>query len=171
MFFININSQNIYPLETYYEDVPEYSYMKDLNNELDPYVGEYMAMDNGKTIELRIIKIPKHPGFSINREYFKDVLRVKILVRNSTGQKIYENLLEHDDIFHSIALTPSRDTVVFSYSGTNCAVGWGEVKLKKLNSTEIQWNYRPFHARTEKCPNADLTLYLPQTKDLIFTKQ
>lgn len=108
---------------------------------------------------------------SKNKIYYQDILRIKVKIKNQQGQVIYENYTNSKDKFQSVNFAPMRDGLLFFYSGTNCMVGWGEVKLKKLNATEIQWNYRPFHARTEKCPNADLTLYLPQTKDLIFTKQ
>lgn len=172
MFFININAQNIYPLGTSFISLPDKAYIKDLNNELDPYIGKYTAMDNGKTIALNITKHLKveAPG-TANNIYYQDVLRVKVVIKNQQGQLIYENFTYLDDEFKSTFIMPTRDTLVFYYSGTNCAVGWGSVFLKKLNATQIQWNYKPESARTEKCPNADLTLYLPQTKDLTFTKQ
>lgn len=169
---IHINAQNIYPLDTPFDEVPNQGYVKDLNNELDPYIGKYIAMDNGKTIELNITKHLKNQESSgKNRKYFKDILKIKIAIKDYLGNVIYENFTHPKDKFKSIFIMPTRDTLVFYYSGTNCAVGWGRVFLKKLNATQIQWNYKPESARTEKCPNADLTLYLPQTKDLIFTKQ
>ncbi|VDH03646.1 hypothetical protein [Bergeyella zoohelcum] len=172
MFFININAQNIYPLDTPFSQIPNNAYLKDLNNELDPYIGKYIAMDNGKIIELNITKHLKNPEFGINNSiYFQDILKVKIVIKDYLGNVIYENFTHPKDKFNSYFIMPARDTLVFYYSGTNCAVGWGDVFLKKLNATQIQWNYKPESARTEKCPNADLTLYLPQTKDLIFTKQ
>lgn len=169
---IHINAQAIYPLDAPFDEVPDKAYLKDLNNELDPYIGKYIAMDNGKTIELNITKHLKveAPG-AANKIYYKDVLRIKVVIKSQQGQLIYENFTHPDDEFKSIFIMPARDTLVFYYSGTNCAVGWGDVFLKKLNATQILWNYKPDSARTEKCPNADLTLYLPQTKDLIFTKQ
>ncbi|VDH03645.1 hypothetical protein [Bergeyella zoohelcum] len=168
----NVNAQNVYPLGTSFISLPDKAYLKDLNNELDSYIGKYAAMDNGKIIELNITKHLKveAPG-TANNIYYQDVLRVKVVIKNQQGQLIYENFTHPDDEFKSTFIMPARDTLVFYYSGTNCAVGWGSIFLKKLNATQIQWNYKPESARTEKCPNADLTLYLPQTKDLIFTKQ
>ena len=60
------------------------------------------------------------------------------------------------------------------YGGTNCGVGWGSIELKKINSTQLSWEYRPNDTILDsaRCPQGTyITIYLPETKDLIFTKQ
>ncbi|UCA58040.1 hypothetical protein KB553_13350 [Chryseobacterium rhizoplanae] len=44
--------QQVYPLNTYPENVPVNSYFKDLNNELTSYIGIYRANFQGKEITL-----------------------------------------------------------------------------------------------------------------------
>jgi len=51
---------------------------------------------------------------------------------------------------------------------------WGSIELKKISSTQISWEYRPNDIILDdsKCPlGTDIKIYLPETKDLIFTKQ
>ncbi|MDR2235230.1 MAG: hypothetical protein LBE92_03825, partial [Chryseobacterium sp.] len=78
------------------------------------------------------------------------------------------------NFIYSIGTKPNINSIVFIYSGTNCGVGWGKILLKKLNATEVSWTYRAnsLVITDQNCPgNPDLTIYLPVTKDLIFTKQ
>lgn len=60
------------------------------------------------------------------------------------------------------------------YGGTNCGIGWGSIKLKKLSTTQLAWEYRPNGTVTssDTCPpGTDKKVYLPVAKDWIFTKQ
>jgi len=50
----------IYPLNTFFEDVPDYSYMKDLDNILSQYEGTYKANYNGNEVILYITKEEKN---------------------------------------------------------------------------------------------------------------
>ncbi|MFL9835409.1 hypothetical protein [Chryseobacterium terrae] len=50
----------------------------------------------------------------------------------------------------------------------------GQINLKKLNSTQISWDYYPNNRIIDDaiCPSGiDTTVYLPHTKNLVFTKQ
>ena len=82
------------------------------------------------------------------------------------------NQFEHT--IYSIMTRPTLNIISFTYGGTNCGVGWGDIYLKKLNSTQISWEYIPDSTiiDSSKCPpGTDTTIYLPEAKDLIFTKQ
>ncbi|WES96049.1 hypothetical protein P2W68_14455 [Chryseobacterium arthrosphaerae] len=78
---------------------------------------------------------------------------------------------------HTIYSQWSEDngnSILFYYGGTNCSVGWGSIKLKKNGTTQISWEYRPNDIILDdnRCPpGTDINIYLPETKDLIFTKQ
>ena len=54
LFTISCKSQ-IFPLRTY-TDVPDNSYLKDIPNELNDYVGNWKAIWNNKTIYIYISK-------------------------------------------------------------------------------------------------------------------
>ena len=74
----------------------------------------------------------------------------------------------------SIGTMPELGKVALGYDGTNCGVGWGQIDLKKLNSTQISWDYYPNNrilTDTNCPPGTDTTVYLPNTKGLVFTKQ
>jgi hypothetical protein len=176
---ISCKSQNIYPLGTH--TVPNGSYVKDLNNELDPYVGTWIANYNGKKITLYLTK-------EINRSfkqpdlvstYFSDALIIKYSIDDfSSGLALHvaDNFSSTDetskDFISSFAV---RSIGVKSYyTGTNCGVGYGEIILKLLNATQFNWRFQPWSSTltTENCPgNPDLTVHLPITNTLVFTKQ
>lgn len=53
---ISCKAQQTYPLNTNFEEIPQGSYIKDLKNELNPYMGEYKANFQGNEIKLFISK-------------------------------------------------------------------------------------------------------------------
>lgn len=180
MFFIIISCRGQqYPLNTNYEEVPNNAYLKDLNNELNPYTGIYKANFEGNEIILYIAK-ETYKFFDLySKKYYQDVLSIKYIVKNPSGIVLQDtnnmNFQSGQIEFsiYSIGTQSSNNLVIFHYGGTNCGVGWGKVKLKKLNSTQISWSYDPNSTSVrDDCPsNADKTVYLPVTKDLVFTKQ
>ncbi|WP_299177677.1 DUF6705 family protein [uncultured Chryseobacterium sp.] len=164
------------PLNTPFLDIPNGAYVKDTNNELNPYIGTYKTNFEGKEITLFITKQEHKLEESSLKNYYMDALVIKYIVRNSSGTILQDTQNNNSDIasIFSISTEPSENTVTFIYRGTNCNVGFGSIKLKKLNSTQISWEYRPNDITTTaaKCPpTLDTTIYLPETKDLIFTKQ
>lgn len=168
-----------YPLNTNYEEVPNNAYLKDLNNELNPYIGLYKATFEGNEITLFITK-DIYKFFDLySKKYYQDVLSIKYIVKNSSGTVLQDTKnmnFQPDQIkftIFSIGTQPSNNLVIFHYGGTNCGVGWGKVTLKKLNSSQISWDYNPNSTSVgDDCPaTADKTVYLPETDNLIFTKQ
>ncbi|UWX60624.1 hypothetical protein N0B40_19830 [Chryseobacterium oranimense] len=53
---IACKAQQTYPLNIDFEEIPQGSYLKDLNDELTPYIGEYKANFEGNEIRLFISK-------------------------------------------------------------------------------------------------------------------
>lgn len=169
-----------YPLNSSYMNLPDNSYLKDLNNELSPYVGTYKANFGGNEITLFITQ-QNHKLFDLKvKKYYQDVLSVAYIVKNSSGNVLQNtqnmNFQPNQLRFtmYSTKTKSSQNTVIFYYGGTNCSVGWGDVILKKIDSTQISWEYRPNDIILDdsKCPpGTDINIYLPETKDLIFTKQ
>lgn len=164
-----------YPLNTDYDDIANNSYLKDINNELDPYVGVYKANFSGNEITLYITKQQDKLENSAQKSYYMDALIVKYIVKNSSGTTLQDTQNNNSNIeFYSFKKRPAKNALQFIYTGTNCHVGWGDIYLKKINATQISWEYRPddISSTSQSCPNnLDTTIYLPETKDLIFTKQ
>ncbi|KMQ68668.1 hypothetical protein ACM39_05070 [Chryseobacterium sp. FH2] len=177
---IHCKAQQVYPLNTYYEDAPDYAYMKDLNNYLPPYVGTYKATYQGNEIILYITKEDKYlkdygPG---DRKYYKDVLHVKYIVKNiSTGALLQDtqNVSDPDNKITSVMTNDNdNNSVSLYYKGTTCGIGWGSITLKKINNTQISWSYYPNDSLFSggDCPGSqNIKVYLPVAKDLVFTKQ
>ncbi|KMQ68685.1 hypothetical protein ACM39_05155 [Chryseobacterium sp. FH2] len=169
-------AQQIFPLNTALNDIPANAYIKDSNNELAPYTGIFRANFQGKDITLYITKIENKLQKSSQKNYYSDVLDIKYIVKNSSGivlQDTKNNNISQIDLF-SIGTKPYDNSAIFFYSGTNCSVGWGKIILKKINATQLSWEYRPndIILDSSKCPSGtDINIYLPETKGLIFTKQ
>lgn len=163
------------PLNTFFQNVPQGAYLKDLNNELNPYTGVYKSNFEGNEITLYITKQENKLERSTGKTYYLDALIVKYVVKNNLGITLQDtqNQNTQDIKLYSINTRPHENSVILYYSGTNCRIGWGKVTLKKLNSTQISWNYEPNSTSIgEGCPpNADKTVYLPETDNLIFIKQ
>ncbi|WP_449388537.1 DUF6705 family protein [Chryseobacterium lineare] len=123
-----------YPLNTDYDDIANNSYLKDLNNELDPYIGVYKANYNGKEIILYITKVNNKLEKRPNKVFYRDVLIIKYIVKNSSGttlQDTQNNNLQTNRI-SSFRIRSYDSTVLLSYEGTNCRVGCGTILLKKI---------------------------------------
>ncbi|MBV8326784.1 DUF6705 family protein [Chryseobacterium sp.] len=175
LFMISYKAQ-ILPLNTALNDIPANAYIKDINNELNPYIGTYKATYQGNEITLFIIKEDYKLEKSSDKNYFMDALVVKYIVKDFSGkilQDTQNNSIPNIKLY-SIGTRPAKNTVIFYYTGTNCGVGWGKIILQKINDTQVSWDYRPNDTVLDdsKCPpGTDIKIYLPETKDLIFTKQ
>lgn len=163
------------PLNTGILEIPQNAHVKDLSNELAPYVGTYKANFQGKEITLYITKEEDKLVKRSNQQFYRDALVIKYVVKNSAGATLQDtknNTLPKIYIYST--KMKSQNSVVLIYSGTNCRVGWGEIYLTQINSTQISWEYRPndIILDSSRCPQGtDINIYLPETKDLIFTKQ
>ncbi len=178
---VNCKAQQVYPLNTFFEDAPNYAYMKDLDNLLPPYVGTYKANYQGNEITLNITKENMYlrdygPG---DRKYYQDVLHIKYIVKKiSNGALLQDNLNpinpKRNKIISMGTNAMDNNSIDLYYTGTNCGVGWGRITLKKINSTQITWSYYPNDSLFSNgdCPGSpDITVYLPDTENLVFTKQ
>ncbi|RLJ30843.1 hypothetical protein CLU97_0239 [Chryseobacterium sp. 7] len=174
--FLSCKAQTTLPLNTSLNEIPANSYLKDLNNELNSYTGAFQANFQGKNIILYITKIENKVQKSSQKTYYSDILDIKYIIKNSSGivlQDTKNNNIPSINLY-SIGTKPYDNSAIFFYSGTNCRVGWGKIILKKINSTQLSWEYRPndIILDNSKCPQGtDINIYLPETKDLIFTKQ
>lgn len=174
MSLVSCKAQTL-PLNTAFSTIPNGAYLKDTNNELAPYIGTYKANFNGNEIILYIIKEENKLVKRIGKQFYRDALVIKYLVKNSAGILLQDTQNNNiPNIYIYSTKMKSQDSVILIYSGTNCGVGWGDIYLKKISATQISWEYRPDDIILDdsKCPpGTDINIYLPETKDLIFTKQ
>ncbi|WP_160138054.1 DUF6705 family protein [Chryseobacterium sp. c4a] len=152
------------------------SYFKDSNNELDSFIGRWQGNFQEKTITLQIFKQVKVPIERFGKPFYRDQIFVKYVVKK--GNTILESTMNKDftnDIGLSIKGSKIQDnSITLVFSGGNCSVGIGIITLKIINTTQFSWGYYPGTTTTndKDCPpNRDYTIYLPETENLIFTKQ
>ena len=183
-FFCTIacNSQQILPLKTSDFNTPTNSYFKDLNNDLDFYIGTWKGNFQGKTVTVVITKDLKRPYESWGKNFFTDVLIVKYEVKDSVGNSLQSTLnnvytvgssVKNMIISATINLN-SNNEVNLVYAGGNCSVGNGEITFKKIDNTHFYWSYSPGTAVMNDIdcpPGQDYHIYLPETENLLFTKQ
>jgi len=162
-------------------DYPANSYFKDLNSELDSYVGSWQGIFNGQIITLSITKHLKRPYELLNKNFFKDALIVKYEMKTPTGH-ISQSTLNSDfsgsnldNFIMSVGTNlNSNNEVNLIYTGGNCSVGIGEVKFQKISATQFSWSYYPGTTTRNDIdcpPGLDYKIYLPETENLVFTKQ
>ncbi|SHG35110.1 hypothetical protein SAMN05421866_0140 [Chryseobacterium oranimense] len=175
--FSSCKAQQVYPLNTYPDDVQPGSYLKDLSNELDPYIGTWKSTVNGRNI---IVTITKHEHYLFKRDltttFYQDALLIKYIITDLSGAVLQSNTNAQSEADRNFITSVSvKDNIVsLYYNGTNCGVGWGEILLKRINTSTISWSYYPNDSvlTTKNCPgNQNTTIYLPETENLIFTKQ
>ncbi|AZA99365.1 hypothetical protein EG359_07010 [Chryseobacterium joostei] len=177
---VSCKAQQIQPLNTDLKSITTNSYLKDINNELDVYVGNFTATYDNKIINLFITKELKRNISLQNKNYYQDVLSIRYIVKNTSGQVLQDTknmAIMANEILHTIysfGTSPTQNLVLLYYGGTNCGIGWGKIILKKLNTSQLSWEYKPNDSLIDSAtcpPSTDKTIYLPETKDLIFTKQ
>ncbi|WP_294224872.1 DUF6705 family protein [uncultured Chryseobacterium sp.] len=168
-------AQQAYPLDTDYDAIPNYSYLKDTNNELLPFIGTWKAIFDNKEIIIKIDKVDHHLVDYVTNKFYRDLLFMRYNIKNVQGTVIKStmNLPVTEAKIKSIRLFPNQ-VLSFSYSGGDCRYGWGDVSLKLIDATHVKWRYQPEGVilTNLNCPNGtDTTIYLPETNNLIFTKQ
>lgn len=177
--FLCRSQQQQLPLNTLIENIPSNAYVKDLSNELVPYIGVYKANFQGNEITLFITKEEDKLIQYSDQVFFQDALVIKYIIKNSSGIAVQDTqnmVLNNHSYFNIISMgtRPTLGDIVLAYDGTNCGIGRGKIILKKLNTTQMSWDYRPNSSLIDSAtcpPSTDKTVYLPETKDLIFTKQ
>ncbi|MDQ1097465.1 MULTISPECIES: DUF6705 family protein [Chryseobacterium] len=76
----------IYPLNTSPGDIPDNAYIKDINNELDQYVGLWKGTWEGKTLYLELKKVKTSSISGSTHPYYKDRIlgERKVIASNGT---------------------------------------------------------------------------------------
>lgn len=170
--------QQVLPLNTSAFSSPSNSYFKDLNNQLDYYVGTWVSNFDNKVISLVITKEIKRPFEMWDKNFFTDQLIVRYEVKKNGV--VLESTLNKDftnDGKLSIDGSKIQDngnSITLLFSGGNCSVGIGTIVLKRKSFAQFFLGYYPSTATLNdiSCPpNLDYTIYLPETENLIFTKQ
>lgn len=156
------------------ESCPDVSYIKDINNSLNKYVGTWKGNLNGKTYEFKFIK---QLNFGVEDDFRWDRLIGRIKVINSNGAIIFNNFNEPNDnetFFFGTNFQPNLEAYMVYFVGRSECVEYGNVYLRMLPSTPNQMTVF-FHPDNDinvegSCPT-DFQPTIPYQKTIYLTKQ
>ncbi|KMQ69560.1 hypothetical protein ACM39_00390 [Chryseobacterium sp. FH2] len=172
-------AQQIYPLLTDTSNLPNNSYVKDLDNEYNSFEGTWKSNLNDRIVTLKITKVLQKPLQKLNISYYLDVLIVQYSIQDNNGNIIENNISSNLNDYKIISTVYSKKAQVAKlyYEGGKCQVGWGGISLKMIDSAHLKWNYQPESTviTNKNCPDypaGGIKINLPdEPADIIFTKQ
>ncbi len=170
----------IYPLNTGISDLPPNAYIKDLNNELDKYVGLWKGNWNGKTLYLELKKVKYHDN-DPNYPYYKDMIfgERKIVSSNGTieidriSNFDYENA-EIRGMYNSLLFEGNERFLFFP---KNMCKKIASLDISNMTSTQMTLKFQYLPSRYDaNCEHnayeqqyGDFPINFP--KDIVLTKQ
>lgn len=151
---------------------PVATYIKDVNNLLDKYVGTWKGTLNGKNYELNFVK-RENFGFSENLKRDRLIGRVKIT--NSSGVIEYDNFIKQDNETDFFGDNFQKDLKVylmrFAGSKIGCIdYGYTYMWIKPETPNQMGINFHPDNdIATQNCNNFQTTL--PDNQIIHLTRQ
>ncbi|WP_309843363.1 DUF6705 family protein [Chryseobacterium sp. SLBN-27] len=131
--------QQIIPLETKGWHVAG-AYYKDLNNDLDPYVGTWQGIFEGKTF---IITFFKYKYYNSMGDYYKDRLMGRYKMLDANGNQLYStyNLPVEKAKVSSLGFVNSTKTILRLYFSDLCIEGIIALNFENPQKTQMHWKY------------------------------
>lgn len=138
--FFACKSQQIIPLET--KGFPiENTYYKDLNNELDPYIGTWKGVFNDKIF---IITFSKYKNYNSTGNYYKDRLAGKYRMLDASGNQLYStyNLSDEKAKVMSLGFVEGTNKTKLRLMFNDLCIG-GQIVLsfENIQKTQMHWTY------------------------------
>jgi len=134
------NAQQIILYDTRGETV-EGAYYKDLNNELDPYLGTWSGTFEGKTFT---ITFSKFVFFNSLGNYTEDALAGKYTMKDAGGNLLYStyNLSDDDAKVQSLGFVGGTNRTMMRFMFLDLCIE-GEIHLNFDNpqKTQMHWKY------------------------------
>lgn len=161
--------QQILPLET--RGIPvEGAYYKDLNNDLNPYLGTWKGTFENKTF---IITFSKYKDFNSLYEYYEDRLAGKYKMLDSNGNELYStyNLADQDVKVFSLGFvdTTNHTKLRLMFSDL-CKEGEIHINFTNTQKTQLYWKY--FTKQTLITDNTGCAPYNEMPRgEFVLTKQ
>ncbi|WP_419870603.1 DUF6705 family protein [Chryseobacterium sp. CT-SW4] len=161
-----------YPLNTSPSDIPDNAYLKDMNNELDKYVGTWKGVRDGKTYEFNFIK-KENVGENIKW----DKLLGRLKITTASGILEYDNFNKTDSElelkFFGDNFQKDLKAYLLYFSGDqiNCIdYGYTYLRIQSETPNNMSILFLPLYdITTDNCSNFKTTL--PSEKLIHLTKQ
>ncbi len=157
-------------------EIPDGTYIKDVNNKLDKFVGVWRGQYNKRNYEFKVIKIIHH---SRVRDFMRDKLMIKYKITKMNGD-IIENTMGVSDISDLIIdgryLSQSGAYVLY-YHGKDAICGQsGDIYISVHQSNHNKMSFKLLPegdiVLEEDCPNGEAEQYFPiEANGLTLTKQ
>lgn len=151
--------------------IPEtVTYVKDLNNKLDQYVGVWKGAYNGNSYEIKFIK-------RVNTKYSVawDEIIAKMLIKDGKGSIIYNSMDNPDDnTFFSGIDIQGRVYVLYFAHDSQCNGGGNVyIEIAKADSKKMYLYFSRDYDMYDpaKCPNYDTYVPLLPKDKMVLTKQ
>ncbi|WP_419870600.1 DUF6705 family protein [Chryseobacterium sp. CT-SW4] len=171
-----------YPLNTSPSDIPDNAYLKDMNNELDKYVGLWKGTWNGKTLYIQFKKVKDYssiPGDT--HPYYKDRIFGERKIIAADGTVEIDRITNFDNSnpeFSGIGnSTRNANWKRLSFYPENMCGKWGVLDITSFTGTQmtLHFEYMPSFYKEDCIHNAyvaqhgDFPINFP--KDIVLTKQ
>ncbi len=141
LFAVSCKAQT-FPLRTFTE-IPENSYLKDTNNELQTYEGVWKGSWNNKTIYITLKKITNK--YDNVFKYYRDYLIAKFKVVDNSGNILFDNNNLSDDAakIEGGKFRKFDNKYSFSYSDPDLCFKNGYITIQFLDSikTSLEWKF------------------------------
>lgn len=154
---------------------PDATYLKDINNSLDKYIGTWKGNYNGKIYEFQFVK---QLNFGIEDDYRWDRLVGRLRITEANGNILYNTFTETDndktDFFGRNFQPDLKAYIVYFHGPSTGCVEYGDVYLIIRPATPNQMSIImiPNNDTTEEgsCP-PDFQPTIPYKKTINLTKQ
>ena len=177
------SQQQVYPLHAEGDDIPNNSYFKDIDGELDPYVGVWKGDWNGKTVYLELRKVKYFLGINGKGNY-RDMILGERKIINSDGSISVDRISNFDEQvpefkgIYSKFSNPSQKQIDFTPK--NMCRKSASLDITFLDAAKTQMSlhfiYNP-STIDNSCPYYNLVMVQKQDfpmnfpKDIVLTKQ
>ena len=176
-----IGFSQILPLNQSPFERPNGCYIKDLNNDLQPYVGTWETTWDNKKFSITIEKVTQHLYTRPNGDsYYKDFLIGKYLVTNLSNNVVIESTLNisnvNDVTLYSVT-SGANSKIIFLYKESAPCYNRAEITLERnsSNSNVLEYSFNQFHSDWLKSPQCtyskqvDIPVAIPKIT-MILTK-
>lgn len=157
-------SQQIYPLNSYVSNAPRGSYFKDLDGELNPYIGLWKGMWEGKTLYIEFRKIKYYLGTTPTNGIYQDKILGERKVIEANGTVSIDRISTFDNQnaqFDGINFKFSNPSQKQIYFVTDICGKTADLDVTFLDAAKTQMSlhliYRPSYI-DETCPYYDSVL-------------
>ena len=91
--------QTVVQLNTPFDDIPDNGYVKDMQNQLNPFVGIWVYQQGNKKVTIKLEKLVYHLD-SGRKKYYKDIIkgRYKVEIGSTIVYSDFNELMEAGDI-------------------------------------------------------------------------